>query len=190
MGEGDEEMMNKLGRTVLRTITFLMIVAASLFGFGTAQAKIVVPANAVIEADEATVTSVVSMFERAEQAVKAHDLETLLGLYSSQYNYHGLKKDDVRKIWKDLFDEYKEIASTHLFTKITKVGSGSLTVVEVTCTGHLWAVSKTSGLYIPIDSWHEEVHFLVFEDGAWRIRGNVGESPRVLPFGTAPHPLF
>ena len=26
--------------------------------------------------------------------------------------------------------------------------------------------------------------------GVWRIRGNAGETPRVLPFGTAPHPLF
>ncbi|HXX74514.1 MAG TPA: hypothetical protein VEI50_05265 [Nitrospiraceae bacterium] len=175
---------------VLRVVDFLMIVALSVSGLGTAEAKIVVPAGAVIEADDATVSSIVTMFERAEQAVKAHDLETLLSLYSSQYNYHGLKKVDVRKIWKDLFDEYSEIASTHLFSKITKVGSGSQAVVEVTCTGHLWAVSKTSKLYVPIDSWHEEVHFLIFEDGAWRIRGNVGESPRVLPFGTAPHPLF
>jgi hypothetical protein len=181
-------MMTVPWRTLLRTIAFLMLV--SLFGFGTAQAKIVVPAGAVIEADDATVSSIVSMFERAEQAIKAHDLETVLSLYSSKYNYHGLKKDDIRKIWKDLFDEYNEIASTHLFSKIAKVGSGSQAVVEVTCTGHLWAVSKTSKLYVPIDSWHEEVHFLVFEDGAWRIRGNVGESPRVLPFGTAPHPLF
>jgi len=175
---------------VLRVVGFLMIVALSVSGLGTAEAKIVVPAGAVIEADDATVSSIVAMFERAEQAVKAHDLETLLSLYSSQYNYHGLKKDDVRKIWKDLFEEYSEIASTHLFSKIAKVGSGSQAVVEVTCTGHLWAVSKTSKLYVPIDSWHEEVHFLIFEDGAWRIRGNVGESPRVLPFGTAPHPLF
>jgi phosphomevalonate kinase len=167
-----------------------MIVTLSLIGLGTAQAKVVVPAGAVIEADDTTVSSVVAMFERAEQAIKAHDLETVLNLYSSKYNYHGLKKDDIRKIWKDLFDEYSEIASTHLFSKIAKVGSGSQAVVEVTCTGHLWAVSKTSNLYVPIDSWHEEVHFLAFEDGAWRIRGNVGESPRVLPFGTAPHPLF
>lgn len=183
-------MINGRTRRLLRAIAFLMLGTGSLVGLGTAQAKIVVPANAAIETDDATVTSVVAMFERAEQAVKAHDLETLLSLYSSQYNYHGLKKDDVRKIWKGLFDEYKEIASTHLFSKIAKVGSGSQAVVEVTCTGHLWAVSKTSKLYVPIDSWHEEVHFLVFEDGAWRIRGNVGESPRVLPFGTAPHPLF
>ncbi|OQW32729.1 MAG: hypothetical protein A4E19_05055 [Nitrospira sp. SG-bin1] len=161
-----------------------------LIGHGTAEAKIVVPAGAVIEVDEATAKAVVATFDLAEQAVKAHDLDKVMAVYSPHYNYHGLKKDDLRKIWKDLFDEYQEIASTHLFTKMAKVGSGRDAVLEVTCTGHLWARSKTSGLYVPIDSWHEEVHYLVLEDGAWRIRGNVGESPRVLPFGTAPHPLF
>jgi hypothetical protein len=34
------------------------------------------------------------------------------------------------------------------------------------------------------------VHFLTLEGGVWRIRGNAGETPRVLPFGTSPHPLF
>jgi hypothetical protein len=119
---------------------------------GTAQAKIVVPAGSVIEVDGATVKSVVAMFERAEQAVKAHDLDAVMAVYSSQYNYHGLKKEDIRKVWKDLFDEYQEIASTHLFSKFTKVGSGRQTMLEITCTGHLWARSKTSGLYVPIDA--------------------------------------
>ena len=173
------------------TITHLMIISAFLVGMETAEAKIVVPpSGSVIEVDVATLKAVVGVFEEAEDAIKAHDLQKVMAVYSSHYHYHGLKQDDLRKIWKDLFDEYQEIASTHLFTKMTKVGSGRDTVLEVTCTGHLWARSKTSGLYVPIDSWHEEVHYLVLEEGAWRVRGNVGESPRVLPFGTAPHPLF
>jgi len=168
-----------------------MIISAFLVGMGTAEAKIVVPpSGSVIEVDVATLKTVVGIFEEAEDAIKAHDLQKVMAVYSPHYNYHGLKKDDLRKIWKDLFDEYQEIASTHLFTKMTKVGSGRDTVLEVTCTGHLWARSKISGLYVPIDSWHEEVHYLVLEEGVWRVRGNVGESPRVLPFGTAPHPLF
>lgn len=173
------------------TITRLIMTFAFLASTGTVEAKIVVPpTGSVIEVDTATLKAVIDTFEQAEQAIKAHDLDKVMALYSPQYNYHGLKKDDIRKIWKDLFDEYEEIASTHLFTKMAKVGAGRAAVLEVTCTGHLWARSKTSGLYVPIDSWYEEVHYLVLEDGAWRLRGNVGESPRVLPFGTAPHPLF
>jgi hypothetical protein len=167
------------------------LVLPLLTGLGTVQAKIVVPpSGSVIEVDTATLKAVVGLFETAEDAIKAHDLDKVMTMYSSHYNYHGLKKNDVRKIWKDLFDEYQEIASTHLFTRMTKVGSGGDAMLEVTCTGHLWARSKISDLYIPIDSWHEEVHYLVLEEGTWRIHGNGGESPRVLPFGTAPHPLF
>jgi len=168
----------------------LTIFACSLTGIESAGAKIVVPEGSVIEVDGPTVKSVVALFERAEQAVTAHDLDAVMAVYSSQYNYHGLKKDDIRKVWKELFEEYQEIASTHLLTKFNKVGSGSHTVLEITCTGHLWARSKTSGLYVPIDSWHEEVHYLVFEENGWRIRGNLGDVPRTLPFGTSPHPLF
>jgi hypothetical protein len=178
-------------RSVFGAVAHLTILILFLAGIGTAEAKIVVPpSGSVIEVDVTTLKAVVGTFEQAEDAIKAHDLEKVMAIYSPHYNYHGLKKDDLRKIWKDLFDEYQEIASTHLFTKMTKVGAGRDAVLEVTCTGHLWARSKTSGLYVPIDSWHEEVHYLVLEDGAWRIRGNVGESPHVLPFGTAPHPLF
>lgn len=178
------------GRSLRIIIIGLLIVTASPVRMKTADSTVVVPGGSVIEVDDARVKGVVAMFERTEQAVRVHDLETVMAAYSPQYHYHGLKKDDIRQVWKDLFDEYKEIASTHLFTKFTHVGSGSKAVLEVTCTGHLWAVSKLSGLYIPIDSWHEEVHYLVTEDGQWRIRGNAGESPRVLPFGTAPHPMF
>lgn len=185
---GRKGYLNSRRRAVSIIFHFLIAV---LFGIGTGEAKIVVPpSGSLIEVDEATVNAVVTTFEQAEQAIKAHDLDKVMAVYSLQYNYHGLKKDDLRKIWKDLFDEYQEIASTHLFTKMAKIGTGRDAVVEVTCTGHLWARSKTSGLYVPIDSWYEEVHYVVLEDGAWRIRGNLGESPRVLPFGTAPHPLF
>jgi len=172
------------------TVVALTIITCVLAGWDRVGAKITVPSGSVIEADEPTVKSVVAMFERAEQAIKARDLDAVMAFYATNYNYHGLKKDAIRKVWQELFDEYQEIASTHLLTKFTKVGAGKQIVLEVTCTGHLWARSKTSGLYVPIDSWHEEVHYLVFEEGEWRIRGNLGDVPRTLPFGTSPHPLF
>lgn len=162
-----------------------------LAGIEITQAKIVVsPSSSMIEVDASTLKSIVTVFEDAEEAAKTHDLDRVMAVYSPLYNYHGLNKGDLRKVWNDVFEEYQDIASTHLFTKMTKVGLGRDAVLEVTCTGHLWAKSKISGLYVPIDSWHEEVHYLVFEAGTWRIRGNMGESQRVLPFGTAPHPLF
>src|SRR5512147_2699257 len=103
-----ENAMPVGGRSLYAAVTALfMCFSLALTGSGDmAQAKIVVPAGSVIEVDEATVKSVVAVFERAEQAVKPHDIDTVMAVYSQQYNYHGLKKDDIRKVWKDLFDEY------------------------------------------------------------------------------------
>ena len=100
-----------------------------------------------------------------------------------------LKQADVRKIWSDLFKEHRALGRVHFFSKIVKVGTCS-TPSEVTCTGSVSDISKTSGLRMPLDTWYEEVHFLARERGVWHIRGNAGDQPRVLPFGTAPHPLF
>jgi hypothetical protein len=140
--------------------------------------------------DQATVNEVMTTFRQAGDALKARNLDGVMALYSEQYNYHGLKKSDMRKVWSNLFDEFQELSDAHHFSRITRVGAGSKTVIEVTCTGSLSGLSKTGGLRVPVDSWYEEIHYMAFEEGQWRIRGNVGDSPRFMPFGTSPHPLF
>jgi hypothetical protein len=169
----------------------LVIVAAlSLMTGTTGQATTSIPQGAVVEVDQATVKQILDVFHKAETAIAAENLDGIMALYVTQYDYHGLKQADVRKIWHDLFEEYRDLSEVHFFSKIVKVGSGSNAIIEVTCTGNLSGLSKISGLRVPIDSWYEEVHYLALEGSVWRIRGNAGETPRVLPFGTAPHPLF
>jgi hypothetical protein len=170
-----------------------MLVAAAALSLVTGtmgQAGTSITQGAVVEVDQATIDQILDGFHKADAAIAAEDLDGVMALYASQYNYHGLKQADIRKIWSDLFKEYRNLVDVHFFSKIVRVGSGSNAIIEVTCTGILSAISKTSGLRVPIDSWYEEVHFLALEGGVWRIRGNAGETPRVLPFGTAPHPLF
>lgn len=135
-----------------------------------------------------TVKDIKSAFEKAEEAMKAGDLDALMTFYSKDYEYHGLKKDDIRKIWSDLLGKYSHVKSTHLLSKFIVKGKGK--AAEVTCSGNLWATSKSSVKRENIDSWFEEVHFMVLEDGAWRVRGSHGEARHSLQFGTAPHPLF
>jgi len=166
------------------------VAALSLATATTGHATTSIPQGAVVEVDQATVNQILDVFHKADAAIAAENLDGIMALYATQYNYHGLKQADIRKIWFDLFEEYSNLVDVHFFSKIVKVGSGSNAIIEVTCTGILSGLSKTSGLRVPIDSWHEEVHFLTLEGGVWRIRGNAGETPRVLPFGTAPHPLF
>jgi len=166
------------------------VAALSLLAGTTGQAAISISQKGFVRVDQATVNQILDVFHQGETAIAAENLDGVMALYATQYNYHGLKQAEIRKIWRDMFEEYRDLSETHVFSQIVKVGSGSNAIIEVTCTGSLSGLSKTSGLRVPIDSWHEEVHYLTLEGGVWRIRGNAGDQPRGLPFGKAPHPLF
>lgn len=174
------------------------ILGAICFGLGlwaspsaVAIAKTQVTSSTIQEVETQTAKELLSTFEQAEQAMKAHDLEGIMALYSDDYYYHGLKKADIRKVWHQLFEHYQDLESFHTFSVIRTVGSGSKLTAEMTCTGVVWGTAKDTKLRAPVDSWYEEVHYLRNEHGRWRIVGNVGgESQPVLQFGVAPHPLF
>jgi len=166
------------------------VAALSLMIGTTGYADTLLQTGAIVEVDRATANEIMDVFHKADAAIAAENLEGIMALHANRYNYHGLKQADIRRIWSDLFKEYRELVGVHFFSKIVKVGSGSNASIEVTCTGSLSGISKISGLRVPIDSWYREVHYLTREGGVWRISGNAGETPAVLPFGTAPHPLF
>lgn len=176
----------------------MTICSAFILGVGllaslalTGEAKTQLSSSAIQEVDATTLKELLAAFDQAEQAMKAQDLDGIMALYSDKYMYHGLKKADIRKIWSQLFEHYKELESIHTFSVIRTVGSGSKLTAEITCTGVVWGTSKTTTLRTPIDSWYEEVHYLKKENDRWRIVGNVGgESQPILQFGIAPHPLF
>lgn len=154
----------------------------------SASAKTKISPDAEIQADHKTVEEIMATFKKAEDALEERNLEALMALYSKDYTYHGLTKEDIRKIWKDLLAHSHRIASEHRFSKIV-VGDGKNPRAEVTCTGSFWTTDETAKR-VNIDSWYEEVHYLVYEDGAWRIRGHAGEASKATLFGTTPHPLF
>ncbi len=143
-----------------------------------------------LEADEETVKAILATFERAEEALKARDIDGIMAVYSNDYNYHGLSKADVRRIWESLFANHRDLSTTHLFSRIIVTGPKNALIAEVTCNGVLLARSEVMVGKTAIDSWYGEIHYLGKENGAWRIRGNSGERARALQFGTAPHPLF
>jgi len=151
--------------------------------------RIEVDHRAVIKADDKTVGDILSSFNRAEEALHAHDIDTLMEVYSRDYHYRDLRKADVRKLWEDLFAKYSHISSTHVFSQVVAEGRKPSTA-KITCTGRLWGTSKESGERVILDSWFFEVHHLVSEDGAWRIRGVPGEPPEALGFPVTPHPFF
>ena len=149
--------------------------------------------DAKIQVDQQTVLELTSTFDQAEEAIRSRDVDGLMSLYSDRYAYHGLKKSDIRSIWNELLQHYDLISNVHTFSSITTTQRDGIPILEITCTGALWATRKDSKTRLPIDSWHREIHYLVKERGAWRIVGSAGAESGSRPpkmFGTAPHPLF
>lgn len=181
--------MNAFVRSIGRTgliLAVLGLVSSPSVGLALTQ---ILP-EAVIEADQQSLAELIGTFDRAQEAIRARDVDALMGLYAQNYQYHGLRRGDIRKIWADLFARYDLIANMHTFSAIKVVTSGKRTTAEITCTGAVWANSRETKQRIPIDSWHQEVHRLVKEKDGWRIVGNLGGDQTIRQFGTAPHPLF
>jgi hypothetical protein len=185
----EEGMMHTLIEFIARGVGMLIgsvFVVAPSFALALTQ---ILP-EAVVESDQQSVTELIGTFDRAQEAIRARDIDALMGLYAATYQFHGLKRDDIRKIWADLFARFDLIANIHTFSAIKVVTTGKETVAEITCTGAVWANSRKTKQRVPIDSWQQEVHRLVKGKGGWRITGNLGGEKAVRQFGTAPHPLF
>lgn len=176
----------------IRLITILCAVSAMVNVWTcSVDAKTQLTPNTIQEVEQQTVNELLATFEQAERAMQAHDLDGILALYSDDYEYHGLKKADIRNIWRQLFEHYQELESVHTFSMIRRVGPANKLTAEMTCTGVIWGTSKQTTLRTPVDSWFEEVHYLRKENGRWRIVGHAsGDIQPVLQFGIAPHPLF
>lgn len=137
------------------------------------------------------VKGLLASFERAESALKKEDIDALMQFYAPSYDYHGLKQDDVRRVWSEVFEHYKAVESLHLFSDIKVSRVNNALRAEVTCTGGLYGIDERSGDRVTLDSWFREVHYLVKEGYSWRFLGNAGEVPAAAPFASAPHhPLF
>lgn len=146
--------------------------------------------SATIQADPETLNQILATFNRADDALHRQDLDTLMSLYAKNYNYHGIDKTELRNIWQDLFRQYRDFSSTHVFTSIVAKPANKPPTAHITCTGSLWAISRLTGRRVNIDSWFGDVHHLIYEDGAWRIEGHAWEASRDNRYVLTPHPFF
>jgi hypothetical protein len=177
-------------------LKMMLVLAGTLI---LAQCRPPTPAAAAVEfapgvgadADQPVIKELVAAFNEAEAAVKKADLDVLMKFYATTYNYHGLKRSDVRRVWEEVFLHYRDISSSHVFTELKLVQADGVRKAYVTCTGGLYGTEKQTGKPITIDSWAREVHYLVKEKGAWRFLGNAGGvSPSASPASAPHHPLF
>lgn len=151
-----------------------------------ALAKHGIAMGADIQADQDTVREIQKAFHGVEAALEAGDLEALMAFYSESYSNFGLTKADIKKIWADLFAKYRRFSTNHSFAKIV-VSDGKNPRAHITCSGSLWGTSRETGQRESLDNWLWEVHHLVYEDRAWRLRG---PGKTHMHFGVALHPLF
>ena len=154
-------------------------------------AAVEIAPTALVTFDQQVLKELVAAFDQAEIAVQQANLEALMLFYGRDYNYHGLKRPDVRRVWAEVFSHYGHVRSRHVFSDLKIVQEGSRKQAFVTCTGGLYGADKDSGTPITIDSWVGEVHSLVKENDRWKFQGNVrGTSPSVSPTSAPHHPLF
>jgi hypothetical protein len=134
----------------------LMII--SRYHHPTPAAGAVEIAAAGLRSDQQVLKELVAAFDQAEIAVQQANLEALMSFYGKDYNYHGLRRPDVRRVWSEVFSHYGHVRSRHVFSDLQVVQEGSQKQAFVTCTGGLYGTDKDSGRSITIDSWVGEVH--------------------------------
>ena len=95
-----------------------------------------------------------------------------MALYAESYQDRSFTKANLREEWHHALAEYHGFSATHLVTRV-EVQSDS--IQPVTCSGIISAVSNATGARVTLDSWIGEVHYLIHEQGNWRIQGDAWE---------------
>jgi len=188
-----------ISRSKAAAMWFLFIIF--LIGNTGAVAVTDITQDAEVKADPETVKAIRNVFDRAEEALRTKNLSGIMAIYSKDYQNRGLRKVDTAHIWQDIFDRYDDLSSRHVFSKIVvdqrKTGPPT---AQVICTGVLYGVSilrkgkpaPTALVEKPVylDAWFEATHYLVLEDGRWKIIGHDPSTAEDHPFASALHLLF
>ncbi len=128
-----------------------------------------------IQADSNTVKAILSAFTEAERAVKRGDVDGVMQFYAREYKHQGYNALTIRRSWEELFAQYDEIATVHTFSRIVVQPESDPRRAQVTCSGEVRGISKDTHELVNVADWEEQVHFLVFLDGRWRIRRHAWE---------------
>lgn len=177
-------------RKILVILGLLLGVAQFIQGSSSpAMAKVRLAREAVIQVEASTLRAIQTVFLQAEEAIRTGDLEALMELYSQNYRFDGLTKDDRRRSWKDLFTQYHRISTAHSFSQIV-VKPGKHATAEVTSTGTLWATTNGTNQRINLAIWLGDIHYLIDEEGQWRISGPGKKAARTAQHGWAPPSPF
>lgn len=170
-------------------VTVLLAFAVLMAGHvPKAGADIQFPKPGRSNAEENTLKEFQAFYDQIESALAAEDLGKLMTFYAEDYLHHGITKKQLRFMWLEIFGEFSELYSVHIFSKIDVQGSDAVLV----CTGALMGIPPEGGDYQAVDRWVNQNHWLTKVDGKWRmIGGATHQSPgRTGARSLELHPLF
>ena len=133
----------------------------------TALAELQFPKSSKTNADAKATEEFRSFYEELEAALLAEDIGKIMSFYSDEYQHHGITKKQLKFMWLEVFSNFDDLYSVHVFTKITVHGEDAILV----CTGGLFGIAKEGEDYITVDNWVTAPHWLTKTDGKWKIIG-------------------
>lgn len=134
-----------------------------------------IPESADLRGDPKTIEEILGAFHRFEHALQRKDLEGVMALYAESYQDRSFTKANLREEWHHALAEYHGFSAIHLVTRVEVHSDSIQPVAFVTCSGVISAVSNATGTRVTLDSWIGEVHYLIHEQGNWRIQGDAWE---------------
>jgi len=134
-----------------------------------------IPQSADLRGDPKTIEEILGAFHRFENALQWRDLEGVMALSAESYQDRSFTKANLREEWRHALAEYHGFSAIHLVTRVEVQPDSVQSVAFVTCSGIISAVSNTTGARVTLDSWIGEVHYLIHEQGNWRIQGDAWE---------------
>jgi len=167
----------------------LFVVLALVAGYAPrAGAEIQLPKPEKSNAPAATLEEFEDFYAQIEAALAAEDINRMMGFYAEDYLHHGITKKQLKFMWLEIFSEFSDLYSVHIFSRIDVHGNDAILV----CTGALLGVPPAGGDYQAVDRWVNVNHWLTKVGGEWKMIGGATQETPATPGSRRLelHPLF
>lgn len=154
----------KLTYVAAGLLAFLLVLPGSV---SSASAESQFPKASKTNADAKTTEEFRAFYEEVEKALAAEDVGRIMSFYSDDYLHHGITKKQLKFMWLEVFSNFDDLYSVHVFTKINVHGNDAILV----CTGGLFGIANKGEDYITVDHWLTAPHWVTRIDGKWKIIG-------------------
>lgn len=173
-----------------RTIAtiLLLLLAVTTGPVSTAMAEIQLSRPDRTNADAMTLNEFETFYEEIEKALAAEDIDRMMSFYAEDYLHHGITKKQLKFMWLEIFSEFSDLYSVHIFSKIDAHGGDSI----LDCTGALLGIPTGGSDFEAVDRWVNQNHWLTKVGGEWKmIGGATHRRPATKGSGALElHPLF